>query len=336
MSTLAMEALAPMVREVNQRSRELVERIALQVNIDWGTGQVNIRDEMAILNAFLEIGGADARELAQNYVEMLKDGYAVLDLGTAGNDIPFGIPWRALLHAPTITTITGEGWDLLGIKPWSTANSIRQTWMQRHPQVPRYMLDSDERLNHLAEWAARRAWLDRLNPFMLPKDGAGGADPRPDPAEPLPPRNNPPSIDPATMMKSAIALAKAGAECLAQGQWSVENFFGFSVGVKVCLDRACADKLQDALLANAGSILSDFFISAVKIGISAALEGMISSVGGWATLAMFHFCAHWATLIWLNKTANGVCLIHFWPWHSQVLSAFTGGLPILNGYAVGR
>jgi hypothetical protein len=57
-----------------------------------------------------------------------------------------------------------------------------------------------------------------------------------------------------------------------------------------------------------------------------ALEGAVSSVGGWVALAIMVSAAYWATMIHFNKTANGVCLHIPLPW--------TFGL-IGPGWAVG-
>lgn len=327
MNRLALEALSPVLNESTQRSRELIDRVAQQVNIDWATGQVNIVNEMAILNAFRDIKGPDSEELAQSFMALLLDGYAVLDAGAAGVD-RFGIPWRALFHGPTLDAMTIEGWDLFGINPWSNTNSIRQTLIQKFPQVPDYVLEDDS-LDDLVEWAARRTWLDRVNQVMMMGPGGGGRDPKPDPSDPPPSRGaNPPKIDPATV-KRVAELAKAAAECLMNGEWSVEMALAvFPIGPKVCLDRACADKLENALWADAGAAISAILTSIVSG--AAGVPAVLAAVGGWAGLGLLHFSLHWAILINANKTANGVCLIHFFPWISP---AFLG---ILNGYAVGR
>lgn len=321
MNRLSVRAIAPVLNEAALRSGELIDMVVRQTNIDPATGRVTILNVTAITDAFRTILGPGSETYAESFLALLQDGYAV----TAGAGDTFDLPWRALSHAPSLAAMTTEGWNQLGIRPWSRIDSSRLALRRQFPLIPDYVLE-DERLGDLIEWAARRDWLDRANPVMIMGAGGGGREPNPDPTDTPPPDGNvsPPSVSPG-VIKRVVELASKAADCLVNGQWSIERVGWFPVGPKVCLDADCTEKVEQALWADAGAT-----ILAILTAGSFTAPAVLAAAGGWAGLAMLHFSLHWAALMSLNKTPNGVCLVHFFPWISP---AFGG---ILNGYAVGR
>jgi hypothetical protein len=77
------------------------------------------------------------------------------------------------------------------------------------------------------------------------------------------------------------------------------------------MDRACADVLETVLLLGGGTAL----LSAIGTAIAkASLAAGVAAAGGWIGLAIIAAMVYWGLMISFNKTANGVCIIHYLPW----------------------
>lgn len=323
MDKLVIDAFTPVITDLTERIKQLLDRVVDQVEIDWFTGRVNIRDVDSIVMAYQDTIGPDSEILARHFVALLRDGFAVLDRGAGAGSPPFGIPWRALFYARTVSEMPIDHWKALGIGPWSSTDSIKETFAQKFTNVPDYVLE-EGRLNDLVEWATRRSVLDHLDQeLMIPMGGRREVDPDIPEGNPDEP---PPRVDPEIAQK-ILELAQKAANCLVNSPWSWEWKGWFPVGVRVCLDKECADILQTALLGTASPQLIKIFFAAIS---AKSVSAVLKAAGGWVGLALLHFSLHWGLMIALNKTANGVCLIHFFPW----LSAAFGG--IINGYGEGR
>ncbi|MCB9000339.1 MAG: hypothetical protein H6540_09810 [Bacteroidales bacterium] len=333
MDTLLVETLTPALTVSLERSKKLLDAVTSQFTIDWSTGRASIQSNDAIVKAFIDIKGPGAEQDAQNFLALLNDGFAIPKTGVNIEDPSFfTIPWRALSHAPTFDTLTIENWKWLGIEPWSDTQEIRRKLAEKFVAAPDYMFEASH-LSTLRESAASIEYVDNLNQFLpvfranprLPADdgGSGGVP-------------NPPSIDWLGLAKAVIKFFEDAGPCLLHGQWSLEyaTFRGrpiYAIGVRICLDRACADKVENALwslLGVAGGDIATVITTLISKGLL-TLANMLSW-GTWVGLAIVHFALYWAILIETNKTANGVCIIHFWPLNS-ILS---GGL--VNGWAQGR
>jgi hypothetical protein len=272
---------------------------------------INNPDE--IRNAFLEIRGPESGPVADSFIALLNDGMASLEY--AGEQVD--IPWRALAHGPTLAALNPELWAQLGVMPGATVESVNEAFAA-FPTRPEYLMQNDM-IGDLIDWGTR----PEPGVMMLP---IGGRIDR-DPVEPLPDAGEAPNRrPPGQVITRVVNLAQAAADCLQNGEWSIERvgpFGALAVGPKVCLSRECADTLETALWGDAGGAI-------LQILAAQTAPAALAAAGGWWGLALLHFSLHWAILISTNKTANGVCLIHFFPWISPVF----GG--ILNGYAVGR
>jgi hypothetical protein len=316
---LGLEPLQKGIVDEATKAEQLITALTPLFGIDSTTGRVAIPNVKAITTAFTTILGPASGPLAEGFVAMLRDGFALLPSpapapipaaagghiasppdphrerlagGSAGK--PFPIPWRALSHTSTVPY------------PVQTSQVITPcpampARLPRDPVIPK---DPDD---------------PTPDPGATEPEGAGDSDP---------------------VAARDVRLVSNSVSCLANGHWSIEwatvsagGVWPFSpakitlpLGPKVRLGHACADTLEDALLAElGGDILSEL---AALITAGSGAEAL-KAVGGWAGLAVFHLCVHWGWLIQAKKGPNGVDLIRFFPW----ISPFFGGA--LNGYAVG-
>lgn len=96
MDKFMIEVLAPIIQESTVHSSNLLDAITAQFKIDWATGRVAIQSDEAIVNAFLNNKGPDAEQLAQSFLALLYDGFAVHKAGVSVEEPSFfTIPWRA-------------------------------------------------------------------------------------------------------------------------------------------------------------------------------------------------------------------------------------------------
>lgn len=333
MDALTTKALVPVFTDTADRTRELMNVVTEQLALDSKTGAVTLRDADGLIEAYAKFAGDDGKEIGGEVVDILRDGY--LQFGAVEGEARFGVPWRALGRSDVLSMLGSSQWRELGFRPLATVDSVRKGLASgRFGEPPQDLLD-DEILNNLAEWAANRRALDLLDPRALPKNTA------PEVGGDVPPRRGglggggggggsqggqPPVPD--DVAKDILDLVRATGECLLHAKWSFEGV----IGVRVCFDKECADKLETALLgsssAKAGQILQ-YFLANFKF-TAAAFKGALSTAGGWVGLALLHFSLYWGILIAQNKTDRGVCLIHVWPW----ISGATGG--IFHGWAEGR
>lgn len=366
MSTVSFDNLGNVIKDSSDRAYALLQLVTQFFAIDGSSGNVTITDENKIRQAFITSFGAGAAGSADSFIAMLQGGYAMFratgPVSTSPSTIrlPGGItgpvrtspltppplstgapssfaqldciPWRALFHAPSLSGFDMGVWNSLGINSGDSVAQI-QNALQKFSNAPAYVTAS-QTATALQNWVGLSN--GRRSGMLIP---VGGATPR-EPAEPDDPKTPPPAdptptpIIPSNVVNAAVALAEKAAPLLANGSWSIETWplpkiLGFepppfSVGPKVRLSRASADIIEDALIGTAsGAILK------VIAARAFTFPAFLGSIGGWAGLAMLHFCFNWGLMIKWNKGHGGVDLIHFWPWNS----ALSGGL--VNGYAVG-
>lgn len=334
MDTFLIQTLAPVLAASTERSKKLLDAVTSQFTVDWATGRVTIRSDEAIVKAFVEIKGPDAEQDAQYFLALLNDGFAIPKTTVdVANPSFFTIPWRALSHVTTLDALTIENWRWLGIEPWSDTQEIRKKVAEKFVAAPDYMFEAS-RLSTLRETSASIGYVDHQSqPRLIFKNQPGDDSPTGGPPNPS---SNPPSVDWFGLAKAVVQFFQDAGPCLLHGQWSLEyaTFRGrpiYAIGVRICLDRPCADKVENALWSLLGVAKGDIatVVSSLLAKNLLTLANLLSW-GTWVGLAMVHFALYWAILIETNKTANGVCIIHFWP----INSILAGGL--VNGWAEGR
>lgn len=135
----------------------------------------------------------------------------------------------------------------------------------------------------------------------------------------------PPPNDTGT---STLALKpedfKGPAECLAKARY---RFVHLGFTLEICLDRSCADVLENLFSFGTASLLTAG-AGLLTAGFTAAAVGSaVASVGGWVAFFIMISAAYWALMIYLNKTPRGVCLYIPMPWTFGVIGP---------GWAVGN
>lgn len=333
MNEFSLNKYKTFLSEDMERNRSLIGTAADNVDIDWNTGIGTVRDRVAIEKAFETAGLVEPAYLADSFSALISDGFAIPKAvrGRPGQrpETDFPIPWRALSHVGTLTAMTKANWEAIGVSPRSSADVVSAKIRESFDSVPSYLLEK-ERIQSLIAWANRSA---RLKPMGMPGPGGGGG---PDDTLPPNPKKKPPIIDPKVLEDIAKFVKEAG-ECFLHGQWSIDllevgrqgTIFHFRVpiGVRVCLDRPCADKLEALLLGQGSAQIGTIITTAIATG---AASSVLASAGGWIGLAFLHFAVHWGAMIAVAKGPNGVCLTHFFPWWIPIF----GG--IINGYGVPR
>lgn len=352
MDEFLRDSLSPVVEQSATRSRELLRSIANQLTVEWATGIVNIADRGAVANALRDFRGPDSDLLAGRYLALLQDGFAVRRGFTNPEDPAFfTIPWRALFHAPTVESLTPANWQWLGIQPGVPIAQIRANLVDQFVRAPDYILDPAAlaELQNLARPAPpppaappaataaqlRNAELALVSGVLPPGDP--GTKPRD------------PTADLLDIALALLAYIQTIADCLIRSQKSLEwhyiIVFGvrvpvYPIGVRFCMDAACAEAMESALWKIAGMGAGQLWkmvpaLIAAGVISWASIAAAFAALGpfGWVGLALLHFGIHWWVAIHAARSqpgANGVCIIHFWPWNSAV----TGGL--INGWAEPR
>src|SRR6188768_566359 len=95
----------------------LVQALAQQVRIDWGTGEADVPD----FGTFDEIVREQMPEANPDGVTrlhaLLWDGFAVPPNAPTTEDASFRIvPWRAVTAEDHVLTLSQEDWDWLGVR----------------------------------------------------------------------------------------------------------------------------------------------------------------------------------------------------------------------------
>jgi hypothetical protein len=317
------DKLSALLAASAKRDQALLRKLFKTFKVDWATGEVEVKRD-AIRAAFPD--DKTGANLARSFEYLVSDGFIVKrDAATLEGNV-FPAPWRALADLPSVMTLDSTDWAYLGIRPKADPERVANTLNNSFVRVPDFMKDST-RLGGLIEIAGLPP---RGGGIQLPGIGAGGWPGIGNPPTTLPtkPTTTPPAVN-AKDVADIATLAAAAFQCLKDSPWSMDrNFFGIPLGPRVCLDKACADRLQEVLLGTAASKLQAIVLELVKSGISWA--SLFQGAGSWVGLALLHFAAHWGLSISLNKTSNGVCLTFLFAWWRP----FTLG--IINGYAQGR
>jgi hypothetical protein len=304
--------------------------MAASYDIDWITGAVAIPNPAAIFAAFQRVAPGPRADLAAAYfARMMSDGIAVLARDNDHNQ-GYAIPWRALTSTFLLKNMPSSAWSSLGIEPWQSVQTAKASLNNRFGNIPPYILDP-ERLSTFIDYAARAAWVERLGggwdtgAFGLrqrdPVDGPD-LDDIGDVGGPSRPKGPVGSV--VDFLADLIAQA---AGCLLNSQWTIVDYGT----VRICMNRACADLVEQVLTLGGGAKLGAAVLAGIKAGaqagIQAGLGAAIGSAGGWAGLVIAAIAWYWATWISHKKGPNGVCIIHFAPWHWKHLLT---GIP---GYA---
>ena len=334
MDKLSLAAFQGPVNEAAERSRALIGIMEKNINIDPRSGRADVGNPDAIISAYAKFLGDDAKAAGEEVVAMVQDGF--FQLPGADEKQTIAMPWRALERRDVAGMLGSSDWQALGFRPLASTDSVRKLLGSGKFGDPPPYLFEDGVIERLGEWAARRNILD-FDPLALPRaggggggggaGGGGGSAPPPPPARGGNQGGNQgaPPI-PQQTQNDIMAIIKGTAECLMNASWSIEGVWG----VRICLDRKCADKIEAILLGQGGTTASAMIGYFLANFGKLTWKGVLTSAGGWVALALLHFSLYWGLLIRQNKTANGVCLVHVWPWWSGL----TGG--IFHGWAQGR
>ena len=295
-----IEAITPGLASLNDRCRAFDFSMNELVQIDWKTGNIEIANKERIERVFEELYHSTdaARKATLSFVEKASLGMAVLTSGD-NNHSPVGIPWHSLIDLPSLMLMTSAGWGVIGIQPWMSTQMARTVLSNQFPNVPANLLEPDH-LEGLVKFSRRKSWLNMTyrmqnmpneNPPTPPGSVPGGPGPSPVPWG-----------DPQVSYNNYRALA----DCLGNAQYT----FTFT-GVTMCLDRPCADLLQQVLLDQA---VSTGIWDLITGNIFFATTSGFSLVSGWLGAAIETFRLFWAAMIAAYKNNNGVCLTHYYPW----------------------
>ena len=112
-----------------------------------------------------------------------------------------------------------------------------------------------------------------------------------------PPQSHPSPMNPTASPAPWDSYVQA-ATCLVNGTWTTSFFH-----VEVCVDRACADLLQNTLV---GSDVQSFAFAFAQLIYKVITT---SSWLGWVGFGLAAAEFWWGLMIALNKTPRGVCLI---------------------------
>lgn len=333
MDSLTLKGFQAAVDGAAERTGGLIALLGDQIRFDPASGRAEIADPDAIVSAYAKYLGDDAKAGGEEVVAMLQDGFA--QLRGPGEKQAVTLPWRALERRDVAGMLTSAQWEQLGFRPNASGDQVRKLLGSGKIGEPPAYLFEDLAIDALGRWAERRRVIDIVDTIALPRNGGGGfgggggagggSAPPPAPRGSQGGGSGTPPI-PQQTQDDIMKLITGSAECLMNASWSFEGIWG----VRVCLDRKCADTLEAILLgqggASASAVLGYFLANFAKL----SWKGVLSSAGGWVGLALLHFSLYWGLLIRSKKTANGVCLVHVWPWWSGL----TGG--IFHGWAVGR
>jgi len=118
------------------------------------------------------------------------------------------------------------------------------------------------------------------------------------------------------------------------GPWSWSNPWTVALGVRICFNKACADKLRDqlgTLAAGVGGIGLAALITQFASGAGfAQLASAAFGALGWVGIALFEFAVYWLIAIATNLGANGVCILHLFPWWIGLEGIYKGRAYPLN------
>jgi len=325
----SLEAVRASLERLAQSGEEAVRNVGEPVQLDLSTGDATVdRVQTELMLATMSIPESQSR--LDEVVSDLVMGFAVHPDRTSAT------PWAALLSLQSTSHLTLEGWSNLGIEPVRRPEEIRNALTQRFTRVPDQVLDIDNlgRLARGVSYAQLRDRSDSALQAQIARIGGGDDGGLTDPV----PKSWPNSRGGSTAHTGAIATTgttvptttlaaitfdnvRDAASCFINAEWGL-TWWGM---ITICMDRQCADAIQNILTLGAGGTFVEAVGAFIKSGVSAA----ISSVGGWVGAALVTFAVYWS--IWINarKNANGVCIYHRAPW-AWWLPHFP------PGYATGR
>jgi hypothetical protein len=118
------------------------------------------------------------------------------------------------------------------------------------------------------------------------------------------------------------------------GAWSWTNPFTVALGVRICFNKGCADKLREqlgALAAGVGGLGLAALIA--KFASGAAFTQVVSAAFGalsWVGIALLEVAVYWLIQIASNIGQNGVCILHLYPWWIGLEGIYKGRAYPLN------
>lgn len=246
--------------------------------IDWTSGQTTVTNGDAIVNSIRKVvGTSDTGDPATSFLALIQDGFAVHHGAPDANDPGFRfIPWRSLFDVVSLQSMQREDWDWLGINDQSQVADLQTTIPNRFAYHPDYMLDTAhlQSISESAQFFIPRLQTNQLQPISgvpmrpvtigaplaptrMPMVGnltarqqqALGSTPT-RPQTPTPgPAPSPPTSSPSLnqLANALVTFCQTMAQCFANAHYSVQWEGIFPVGLRICLDSACAQKLLTGL-----------------------------------------------------------------------------------------
>jgi hypothetical protein len=335
-----------------KRIVDLIGRIGIANNgsIDWKTGQSTITNGDAMVKDIRSIiGDGGAGDPATSFLALLNDGFAVPKGAPAQNDPAFRfIPWRSLYDPISLQSLTKQDWDWLGLDATTDPKQLTAAITSKFTYQPNYVLDAAHAQSLSASAQQYLPALQKtpglsmvplilrpvmavdLKPVLHPIVGRGVhlGDPG-TPGTSTAALGAAPPATPNPINADVLALITDLVGCFNKATFSWDMAWFIPIGVKICLDGTCAQKLladlQKVMTASGGNVFT--IIGAIAAQGFAAL-GSLGALQ-WVGLAILHFAVYWWIMLQANITSKGVCIHHFFPW----ISGLSGGL--VNGWAQG-
>jgi hypothetical protein len=285
------------------------------VELDLASASATV-DRGALSNALAEIAPPIGKR-------QLEDLAATLEQGLLVHDDTLVAPAAVLLDPRLSPQLDSTAWRTLGIQPGGSPARAAKQLRALFPNLPAAVL-APENLARLQDAADREQ--KRVSGFERFSGLATGALQHPNggPADPPvkggagPPYKTPGYPYPGNASSDfPIDGYLQAAACIANANWTIHGF-----GIEVCMDLACADKVQAALY---GPDPTSFWTLLAQLLLKVVILAVTAS--GYVSTAITTGETYWGLMISGNKTARGVCLFIPGPW--------TFGL-IGPGWATGR
>jgi hypothetical protein len=232
-----------------------------------------------------------------------------------------------MLLEPSLTQqLDVHAWRSIGISPGKDASTATKTFTALFPNAPPAVVAKKNFRRLVREASNELKRLQRFERYLGLRRGALSS-PRPNGhtagagGEVLPTYASPAVPVPVTpgSWNSGLEGVEAFAKCFADAQWSMAWY-----GPVVCIDRACADLIQDDLV---GSDWESFVLAVFNLSNSVFENVLAGTWFGWVMAVIRTVRFYWAIMIAGNKGSGGVCLHIPGPWTFGVIGP---------GWGVGR
>lgn len=304
---IVMETLAPGFQDLNDRFSQLGRQIQQAGRLDVDTGSVTV-DEAQVRDAFVQALGDDqGQSSGEDYVNLLRAGFAVLAVPESADQPPVVFPWGLLMEPkpswPEVVTpmLLSE----LGIGLGGTPNAARNVMTRRFPNVPAAVIE-ETNLEYLGQVA--------LLELLRDTEAMGG-----------------PIIEIAEKMKWNIKtgggptdpgaatgnpVMDAVNQALACFQNTTINAYIW--GMEACWDNRCAGLIGNALLgagapqmmAALKALFGSMFAGAT---LAAASKAAIAAGGGVVAVILAASALYTGSSLLRENTSQGCCLQALWP-----------------------